>query len=309
MGFVLPFVALAAACAVIADLQDPDPIPPAPVEEVDAGVDAPAPVDAGPEAQPDTGPKCKSIAFDDPLTTFGMVDAGDAGDGGDAGPTRIDAGAEWLLIHDGSNAPYPQIDPSPEGPAASLVKPNGYSNLGAIYLPKPIVIRAFDVSFRYLMTCAPEDAGGCSDGIAVVWLEATDAGAGPLQTYSSAATFGVPSAVKGGGVIFDVHQDTGQSDPPTPAVSTLAIDGVGTPGQYDWHTKNASYPMMNGKHDVALSLRAGVITVKIDGQPVVSGPVIYDFPAWFGIAASQGGQTGLFVVRNFKATFYECSEP
>ena len=51
--------------------------------------------------------------------------------------------------------------------------------------------------------------------------------AGPLQTFSSAATFGVPPAVKGGGVIFDVHQDTGQSDPTTPAVSTLAIDGVG----------------------------------------------------------------------------------
>jgi hypothetical protein len=248
-----------------------------------------------------------------------IPDETDSGSG-DAGPRppRCDGGqtsdplstldaSTWIVIRDTSNGDHPTVDPSVEGPAVSLVLPGATASLGAIYLSPARPIRAFDVSFRYLMTCA--DAGACADGLAAVWLQATDAGPAALQTFTSSATFGVPPGMRGGGVVFDVHTDPSTGDPPTPDVSIIAIDGLRVPGQYDWHVQSQLRPGLAGNHDVGLSLRAGSLEVRIDGVLVIKGPVATDFDGYFGLAASSAADIGTFEVRSFSGTFYECDDP
>lgn len=241
----------------------------------DAGIDVEA------------GPRCDaSLVVDDPLSA-------------------IDA-STWILIADTSNVGWPQVETTAEGPAVALVTPSSGGNLGAIYLAQPLAIRAFDVKVRSLVTCP--DAGGCSDGLAIVWL-ATDGGAPALQTYTSTPTFGIPAAVAGAGVAFDLQTDLGPNDPASPSVSLLAIDGVGAPGGYDWHTKSAPAPTFVGNRDLTLSLRKGQLTARVGGATAIAGPVDAGFTGYFGFAASTGGAIGHFVLRNFSATFYECDDP
>ncbi len=221
--------------------------------------------------------------------------------------TTLDA-STWIVIRDTSNGDHPAVDTSAEGPAVSLVLPGAFASLGAIYLAPARPIRAFDVSFRYSMTCPA--AGGCADGLAAVWLEETAAGAGGLQTYTSSATFGIPPAMRGAAVAFDVHLDTITGDPATPNVSILAIDGVRVPGQYDWHEQSQPVAGLVGSHDVTLRLRAGSLEVGFDGVMALKGPATTDFDAgYFGLAASSAAEVGTFVVRSFSGTFYECDDP
>jgi hypothetical protein len=220
--------------------------------------------------------------------------------------STLDA-SSWIVLHDSSNGDYPKIDPSAEGPALSLVQPGAAASLGAIWLGAPIAMKAFDVTFRYLMTCP--DSGACADGLAVAWLEATDAGAGVLQAYTSTSTFGLPPGVPGAAVSFDVHQDVATGDGPTPAISFLALDGS-VPGTYDWHSKSVVLDGgIDGSHDVSIRVRQGAAVVKLDGTVVLEGPVSVDFLGWFGFSASSGADIGQFVVRSFDATFYECDDP
>jgi hypothetical protein len=295
--FLIVVGAVAVACGLdaVGALEAEAPSPDASVDDpgtvpvVDASPDAAdASFDADADATSDAeaGPRCDGGRYTDPLTTL------------DASP--------WLVLHDTSNGAYPQVDPSAEGPAVSFVLPGAASSLGSIWLQPPIAFKAFDVSFRYLMTCP--DAGGCSDGLAVAWLEATDAGAAALQTYTSTATFGLPPGARGGAVAFDVHQDLATGDGVTPAISFLGLDG-GVAGAYDWHTKTASTAVLAGNHAVAIRVRQGMAEVKLDGVVKLTGPVSTDFTGWFGFAASSGAELGTFAVRSFDATFYECDNP
>jgi hypothetical protein len=52
------------------------------------------------------------------------------------------------------------------------------------------------------------------------------------------------------------------------------------------------------------------LTATVDGVDVLTTPtVLMDFNAWFGIGASVASDKGTFVVRDFKAAFYECDDP
>lgn len=283
--------ALLAACGIDAIGAFIEETPPERRNEEDAStpaIDAEPPDGASEDAGIDVeaGPRCDaSFVVEDPLSA-------------------IDA-STWILIADTSNAGWPQVETTAEGPAVALVTPASGGNLGAIYLAKPLPIRAFDVKVRSLATCP--DAGGCSDGLAMVML-ATDGGAAALQTYTSTPTFGIPASVPGIAVAFDLQTDVGPNDPTSPSVSLLAIDGS-APGQYDWHTKSAPAPTFVGNRDLTLSLRKGQITATVGGQPAIAGPVDAGFTGYFGFAASTGGAIGHFVLRNFSGTFYECDDP
>lgn len=235
----------------------------------------------------DAGPRCDaSYVVTDPLS---MID--------------VDT---WIVITDGTNVGFPAVETTSEGPAVALLAPDAGTNLGAIYLAEPVAMRAFDVKVRSLVTCP--DAGGCADGLAFTWL-ATDGGATTLQTYTSTPTFGIPANVPGAGVAFDLQTDVSANDPASPSVSLLAIDGVGLPGQYDWHTKTAPAPTFAGNRDITLSLRKGQLTVKVDGAPAIDGPVDAGFTGYFGMSASNGLAFMRIALRSFSATFYECDDP
>jgi hypothetical protein len=215
-------------------------------------------------------------------------------------------GGSWIAVADLSNAPYPQIAATPDGLGASLVNPAAISSLGALWIPRTLPLHAFDVTFRYVMPC---EAGTCSDGLAVAWLEATDAGAGALAGYVVAkASFALPQALRGSAVAFDLHQDAITGDPVAPYLSLLALDGA-VPGQYAWHAKTAARPNAAGTHAVALRLRKGILEVSVDGALVQTGAVASRFQGWFGFGASSGDTVGTFVVRAFSGTFYACDDP
>lgn len=278
-----------------------------------------SPADGGSEGGP-PGPDDAAVDVDDGGASDGGGDDGasdaavdvDAHVGCDAGPVvvadpfvALDAGT-WFKVNDGSNAPYPEIAMTGEGLGASLVNPTATSSLGALWLTTPVPLHAFDVTFRYVMPC---DAGTCSDGLAVAWLERTDAGTAPLSGYVVAkASFALPQTLHGGAVAFDLHQDAITGDPVTPDLSLLALDGS-VPGQYDWHAKTSARPNMTGAHAVALRLRKGVLEVRVDGALVQSGPVASRFTGFFGFGASSGDTTGTFVVRAFVGTYYTCDDP
>jgi hypothetical protein len=254
-----------------------------PPDGVDAaGIDADATVDAG--------PRCAFVTVTDPLTAL-------LGDGGDG----------WFVSHDISNGDHPKIDPSSEGPAVSLITPDVTSSAGAIWRA-PLPVHAFDVSFRYIITCD----GGCSDGLGLLWIESHDGGAPELFPPTSANTFAIPPGFRGSGVVLDVRSDTVANDPATPSLSVIAIDPTKTPGTYDWHVTNGSPDAgYLGSHHVAVRLRKeSGLTATVDGVDVLTTPtVLMDFNAWFGIGASVASDKGTFVVRDFKAAFYECDDP
>lgn len=284
--------ALAAACGIDA-LGSLVVEPPSERGEGDeGGVDA-ASLDAGSSdaadatVEAEAAPRCDaSVVVVDPL---------DALDGG-----------TWIVIADTTNVGYPAVETTGEGPAVGLVNDAGGTNLGALYLAKPIPIRAFDVKVRSIVTCP--DGGGCSDGLAFTWL-ATDAGAAALQSFVSTPTFGIPPFVAGAGVAFDLQTDLAPNDPAAPSVSLLSIDGVGAPGAYDWHTKSAPAPTFAGSRDITLALRKGHLTVRVDGAPAIDGPVDAGFTGYFGMSASNGLALGRFALKSFRATFYECEDP
>ncbi|HEY8074392.1 MAG TPA: hypothetical protein VIF62_09785 [Labilithrix sp.] len=269
--------------------QDAAPPPaPAPPPEGPSDAEEDAGSDTGVDASDaEAGPKCGSVTFSDPLTT---LDTG--ADGG------------WVVVRDSSNGTYPQIDTSPEGPAVSLVGFGG--SVGGIWRsPQPL--EAFDVSFRYLVSCP---AGTCSDGLSAIWIEATDAGSGELYPALSGAGLGIPGAHDGGALVLDIFKDPGPNDPDVPSFSILAIDATKTSNNYDWHTKSgAADAGLFGAHDVAIHVRKGTLTATLDGAPLVSGSVATDFTGWLGLLGASGGTPGVFYVRNFAARFYVCDDP
>lgn len=301
-GRVVTGVALAALAACGIDLVGTSAPPSAPDVDAslpppsegdaasDADLDADADLDGGADADADAAPppRCDAGTIVDPLVTL---------DGG-----------TWIVTHDGSNGDHPKIELGPDdAAAASLLTPNDPSSIGGIWLASPRMIRALDLSFHAFVGCP--DAGACQDGLAVVWLAATDAGAAAdLQWYASSPTFGIPANAHGAGVAFDLHADPGPQDTPAPNVSLLAIDG-GAPASYDWTTLSTAPLALAGAHDVAIRVRKGVITVAIDGAQVLGGATATDFDAWFGLTASTGAAPATFYVRDVKATFYECDDP
>jgi hypothetical protein len=295
---VLVLASLVAACGIDAVGQLVSGAPPdRDDEEADADAPAIAPDgsgDAGVDVV-EAGPRCDaSFVVSDPLSVIDLD--------------------TWIVIADGTNVGYPAVETTAEGPAIALLAPGAGTNLGAMYLAQPLAMRAFDVKVRSLVTCP--DAGGCSDGLAFTWLAPPDGGTAGLQTFTSTPTFGIPANAPGAGVAFDLQTDVGPNDPAAPSVALLAIDGVGLPGAYDWHTKSAAAPTFAGNRDITLSLRKGQITVKVDGAPAIDGPISADagagdagFVGYFGMSASNGAAIGRFALRSFSATFYECDDP
>ncbi|HEY8074393.1 MAG TPA: hypothetical protein VIF62_09790 [Labilithrix sp.] len=264
----------------------PPPLPPEPPDADDG--DSAIGVDAA-----EAGPKCGFVDVSDSLTTL---------DGGlDGGP---DGG--WVIVHDSSNGTYPQIDTSPEGPAVSLV---GFgSSVGGIYL-QPRALKAFDISFRYIVEC-PGAVGSCSDGLSAIWLRANDGGPPELYAPVSGATLGVPPGLDGGALTLDIATDPGPVDPATPAFSFLGIDGTKSPGSYDWHLDSGAPDAgFLGGHDVKLHVRKKTGVAIVDGRTELASTVPTNFDGWVGLVAASGGTSAVFYVRNFAARFYECDDP
>lgn len=261
----------------------PPPAPPTNDGASDADADDLDAADAGSDA-----PRCDSGTIVDPLVTF---------DGG-----------TWIIVHDGSNGDHPKIETNTEDAAsASLLTPGATYSIGGIWLSQPRRLRALDLSFHYVIGCP--DGGACQDGLAVVWLAATDAGAGSdLAYYVSSPSFGIPADAHGGGVAFDLFADPGPQDTPAPNVSLLTFDG-GLPASYDWTTQSTAPRKLDGAHDVLVKVRSGVVTVTVDGVATLGGTTPTDFDAWLGFTASTGAAAATFYVSKVNARFYACDDP
>ena len=57
----------------------------------------------------------------------------------------------------------------------------------------------------------------------------------------------------------------------------------------------------------AVSMRGGVVTVKADGNALVSGSVTPLANGIVGFSAGTGGQTDAVAIRNVHARFYTCT--
>jgi hypothetical protein len=64
-----------------------------------------------------------------------------------------------------------------------------------------------------------------------------------------------------------------------------------------------------GAHDVAISVRKGVLATTLDGVPALTGPVATDFDGWLGIIAGTGGNVAIFSIRNFAVRYWDCDDP
>jgi hypothetical protein len=256
------------------------------VEGSMAATDAAAPLDGGTDASLPPPPTCTPVVLKDALST-------------------IDA-AVWREVRDGSNGTYPQIVPSPESPfsspALSLVKPAAPSSRGGIWLQTRVPTRAFDVTLSFQIKCTAP----CAEGLAVVWLNTTDANV--LDSAASGRGFGIPPTVAGAAVAIDLARNSETGEGPTPSVSLLSIDGAQNPGDYAWAKPSgpADTTLVSGLRKLEIHARAGNVEVRVDGVLAVSGPSKLGFQGLFGVTAATGGDVAEFFVRDFSGSFYAC---
>jgi hypothetical protein len=246
----------------------------------DAATDAPPP-DAASTTDADAG--CITVPVDDDLTSLD--------------PMR------WLVTRSGGNNGYPKTDSL----GVVFVNPNEQDERGAIWLEAPVPTRSFDIAFyAYISGNAPH-----GDGLAIAWLATTDEKVLNANDLGTGGTYGIPKAVRGGGVLFDVYANGPAGDGPVPQVAVLAIDGSRAPGNYDWHAakgpKNDN--LVSRVLEVAIKRRAGRITVTVGGEVEVDSAADPEFIGSFGITAATGGDRASFRVRSLKATFSSCELP
>jgi hypothetical protein len=253
--------------------------------EVEAG----AAPDTG-AAPKETGPACvPMVQITDPLTTIDTT--------------------RWQVVKDGSNGDHPKVVTGGESPLTgavlSLVLPGSGNSRGGVWLMAPVPTRAFDVKLSTYVQCG----GACADGLVIVWASTTDRTL--LDTAPSGRALGIPAKSNGGALLLDLYQNVESSDPPTPNLSVLQLDGTKNPGDYAW--SKASTPktdsLLGTEHTLELRLRKGMLEVKVDGATVANAPTGSGFPALFGVTAATGADKALFLIRNFSGAFYDCDAP
>lgn len=254
-----------------------------------------------------------------------VTDGGDGQDtvGFDAGvadaactPTLIDdsLGAidpnKWI-VQETNNSDRPAPIQSGSRKIVSMIGGDRDSARGALFLAKAVPTKAFDVQFRFAVDCSTNwFNGGCADGMAVSWTDVSALAGGSLASAIANAGngqgFGIPNALAGGAVGIDIYRNA--SDPDTPAIEILALDGKRTPGTYPWIVQSASGNYGGAyAHTMLLHFRGGLLTVSVDNKPLLSNVAV---PATstsaFGFSAGTGGENGVFYVWEVHAAFYGC---
>jgi hypothetical protein len=248
------------------------------------------PFDAG-EVDVDAG--CNTVAIDDPLSSI--------------------SASRWLVTSSG-NPGLPAPVSTNVGDIVKLVTTRDGSR-GALWLTNPVPLQAFDVQFTVFGDCGSYDIfdPSCADGFVAAWLDTSGAGdlGAALDNAGTGSSFGIPSGLSGGGVAIDLHQNGFPiSDPYTPSLEALAIDGSMAPATYDWSKSTAQHTRLAGyTHTIGLRLRGTALTVSYDGQPAYGGAPV-TVPATpsgtFGFTAATGGENAVFYVWDFHAVFYDC---
>ncbi len=289
MAWKRSFVVAAIACSAVAVACGLEHVGTADTVDTgdDAG-DAGASLDAGGKVTAaDTGPTCvAALQITDALTT-------------------ID-GTRWQIVKDSSNGDHPKAVTGGESPLAgtvvSLVTPMAGNSRGGLWLQAPVPTRAFDVKLSVYVACG----GTCGDGLAFVWADTTDRTL--LDMAASGRALGVPPKADGGALLLDLHQNAETADPPTPNLEIIQIDGTKAPGSYAWIKGNTPKTdmLLAKEHTLGLRLRKGTLEVQVDGVIATSAPTSAGFSAIFGVTASTGADTALFLIRDFSGTFYDC---
>jgi hypothetical protein len=212
---------------------------------------------------------------------------------------------EWLTTRDSDNDDYPKVVAVGPENLLAMLKQNELDARGGVWARGRVPFAGFDMTFMLQTSCAL-----CGDGFTVAWLGA--ATEDELDDAVDNRGLGVPKKLAGGAVALDLYTNSETADAPTPNMSILDIDGLGTPGEYDWNVTSSPQrlDLLNQRHEIKLTMREKQVVVAIDGVTVIQG-VMSNLPAegTFGFTASTGGRSAGIFVKDLKATFYRCDVP
>jgi hypothetical protein len=202
--------------------------------------------------------------------------------------------------------PVPIDAGDPDAGPTFYVPPERKSAIGGIWQTTPVPLRSFDVDVEVFVKCT--SAASCADGVAFVWLDTTSAASLDDNSSSAGHIMGIPPGVAGGAIIADLFKNdaTETTDPPVPALEIVKVEAAKNVGHYPWVVTSKQLDFRAAWHKLSISVRGDVVSVAIDGAPLISGMVPSVVRGLVGLSAGTGGLTDAVAVRNVKASFYDC---
>jgi hypothetical protein len=217
-----------------------------------------------------------------------------------------DISAVLLPVPDSGLLP---VDAGPDADGGFAVGPlEIFQAHSGVWWPTRVPTEAFDVDVDVKVQCTV--SGSCADGFVLAWLDLASVAA--LESTNNAGhTAGIPDHVAGAFVDLDDYQNTSKDneppDPPPPSVQINALDATKAAGTYAWTKASAEKNFLGAWHTFSVSMRSGVVSVKMDGAAVVTGSVPPLATALIGFSTGTGGETDSIAIRNVHGRFYSCT--
>lgn len=177
----------------------------------------------------------------------------------------------------------------------------------AAWLPAPVPLTSFDVTFQAQVRCT--SAISCGDGLIFAWLDTVNPDL--LDHGGTGHTAGLPELVGGAGVNIDDYQNgpSETNDPYTPSLQIVQLDPAQKVGTYPWQKAIEKLNFFDAWHTYTVRQRGGAVTVFYDGTMQLSANVTRVKKGFVGLTAGTGSDTDAIAVRNFQGTFYDCVAP
>jgi len=302
-------VAAAVACSLTTDLtgfSESGTIDTPEASGVDAASEGAAVTDAASEATP---PPCMaSTVIDTPLTT----DLGGWSPRayGQTGHPKVEtffgtSAAVLFPFVDTTPVLLDAGDPDADAGPTYYNPPEIEAAVSALWRTTPVALRSFDVELEAHVRCTR--AGSCADGLAFAWVGTTSASV--LANGNTGGAQGLPANVDGVAILLDDYQNDPPEipDPPAPSLQVVQLDPTKVPGSYPWVLTSRPTSFLGAWHKLGISVRGTMVTVRYDGTVALSTTVKPLVSGLVGITAGTGGKTDAVAVRNFKASFYDCT--
>lgn len=248
---------------------------------IDAPVDVAVVTDAAADATVDAG--CTTVTIDDPLSSIDET--------------------RWLRT--GNDPSYPTVfEPAAAGkPMVALVQPLVVARRSGLWLRETVPIRAFDISFDYLVTCQPNT--NCGNGLGIAWLDTRDPTR--LAEGEIGPSLNMPP-VAGGAVTVSLRKDFEDvDDKDRPVLLRAHAMTMGLPGTVLVSAQSDAFARQ--LRTVTIRLRNGTLTVTNGGAqgPSLVAQTSADFIGFVGfVAASNTVVTEGAFVSSFHGEFHSC---
>jgi hypothetical protein len=172
--------------------------------------------------------------------------------------------------------------------AVHLTTSSAVNQAGSAFWPTPVSSSHLAVTFTSYI-----GSGTGADGTTFVLANATDA---PSALGTSGVGLGF-AGISGVAVALDTHQSLGNPSANFVGVTDGPVPGQ-SPPELHWLATDTNVAPLRVTHSVTIVLDNGLLTVAVDGTPVMSQAVSVGPKVLVGFTASSGAQTDIHSVSN-----------